>query len=411
MTTQNPMSMGLDYARNLANVGTQVTQRQGMQQQQGIADQTQQRQGVLQGQQDEDRALLQAQNQASGLVQLSQGLMQLPMEQRMQAIQAQAPMLQSLDIDISDLTPEAITDEGLTRIISTLGGAPEEEKTGTYNPRDYTTESWATFLQTKDPSVLKRYAPTKDVDIGGVPHTFDPATGGYMPSRITTAPVETAEEGVTIVTPESVAESKALIESEVTGAKEESKRKAAADAEIISEGRSIARNIPVLKQSISLLEAVTTGGWTNSLRNIAKQKFGVESAEEGVLTANLGKAVLSQLRQTFGAAFTAQEGESLKAIEAGFGKSPETNRVLLGQLLQMSERQVRSAIDRAKELNDTTTVRELEDMLTFEFDLGASAPEQDQAVAGPTVAYQEGQTATGPNGAKMIFQSGGWVAQ
>lgn len=127
MTTQNPMSLGLDYARNLASLGTQVTQQQGLQQQQGITDQKQQRSGVVQGQQDQDRALLQAQNQAKGLVDLSKGLMQLPIEQRMQAIQAQAPMLQSLDIDIEGLTPEAITDEGLTRIINTLGGPQQAE--------------------------------------------------------------------------------------------------------------------------------------------------------------------------------------------------------------------------------------------------------------------------------------------
>jgi len=131
MTTQNPMSMGLDYARNLANVGTQVTQRQGQQQQQGIIDQAQQRLNVTQGQEDQDRALQQAQSQAKGLVGLSKGLMQIPtIEGRFQAIQEQSALLQSLDIDISDLTPDAITDEGLSRIISTLGGGQQvEDKT------------------------------------------------------------------------------------------------------------------------------------------------------------------------------------------------------------------------------------------------------------------------------------------
>lgn len=121
MTTQNPLGMGLDYARSLASTGGQIEQRRASQQRQGILGQQQERAGVVQGQQDQDRAIAQAQRQAKGLVDLSKGLMQLPIDQRMQAIQAQAPMLQGLDIDIAGLTPDAITDEGLTRIISTLG--------------------------------------------------------------------------------------------------------------------------------------------------------------------------------------------------------------------------------------------------------------------------------------------------
>ena len=42
----------------------------------------------------------------------------------------------------------------------------EGDNIGTYNPRDYTTESWARFLQTKDPSVLERYEPLKYLDVG-----------------------------------------------------------------------------------------------------------------------------------------------------------------------------------------------------------------------------------------------------
>ena len=36
-------------------------------------------------------------------------------------------------------------------------GEDSKPKIGTYNPRDYTEDSWAEFTQTKDPSVLERY--------------------------------------------------------------------------------------------------------------------------------------------------------------------------------------------------------------------------------------------------------------
>lgn len=56
---------------------------------------------------------------------------------------------------------------------------------GTYNPRDYTTQSFAEFARTKDPSVLERYEPTKIMDVGGVPHLFNPADRTITPGRIT----------------------------------------------------------------------------------------------------------------------------------------------------------------------------------------------------------------------------------
>lgn len=182
---QNPMSLGLDYARNLANVGTQIEQRKGMQQQQQILGQQQERTGVVQGQQDQDRALVQAQQQAKGLVDLSKGLMQLPMEQRMQAIQAQAPMLQSLDIDISDLTPEAITDEGLTRIISTLGGGQQSEDRTSFT-KDLMAAGMAPGSEEFKAAVLEKYG--KGNTIGyDVVEAYNPETNQdeyYQISRV-----------------------------------------------------------------------------------------------------------------------------------------------------------------------------------------------------------------------------------
>ena len=55
---------------------------------------------------------------------------------------------------------------------------------GQYNPRDYTTDSFAQFVRTGDPSVLERYAAQRSVEIGGVPHVFDPAIGGYRPAGV-----------------------------------------------------------------------------------------------------------------------------------------------------------------------------------------------------------------------------------
>lgn len=72
-------------------------------------------------------------------------------------------------------------------------------KIGTFNPRDYTVESFSKFAQTGNPAVLERYT-EKTVDIGGVPHRLKPGTTNqYEPIR----------------TVENVAKNKAAIRSAV----------------------------------------------------------------------------------------------------------------------------------------------------------------------------------------------------
>jgi len=89
------------------------------------------------------------------------------------------------------------------RIEAQAGGA--SGKIGTYNPRDYTTDSWAKFVRSRDPSLLERFT-AKTIDIGGVPHALM-ADGTY-------APIKSAAQ---------VATSKAGIEKAVTSAREQAK--------------------------------------------------------------------------------------------------------------------------------------------------------------------------------------------
>lgn len=91
------------------------------------------------------------------------------------------------------------------------GGGP---KIGTYNPRDYTPQSFSEFTKTGDPAVLERYASQRSVDIGGVPHVFDPARGGYYPASVSGGGQQRP------VTSRDVAES----EAEITRGKESAKQ-------------------------------------------------------------------------------------------------------------------------------------------------------------------------------------------
>jgi hypothetical protein len=93
------------------------------------------------------------------------------------------------------------------RIKHTQKVAADVGRIGTYNPRDYTTPSWAEFARTRNPAVLKRYS-EKTLTIGGVPHRLIEGTTNQY------EPIKTAKE---------VADNKALIEETVTAARAQAK--------------------------------------------------------------------------------------------------------------------------------------------------------------------------------------------
>lgn len=143
----------------------------------------------------------------------------------------------------------------------------------------------------------------------------------------------------------------------------------------IDEGLDAAQSASVLRRGLELMEGIRTGGVANLAFKI-KQTFGVESGDEGELASNLGKAVLSQLRATFGAQFTEREGARLEGIEARMGASPATNVRLLNQTLAIVERAANRGIDAAIESRDFRTADDIRNLLEFRL--------SDEAVPDPT---------------------------
>tara|TARA_R110002049_G_scaffold147262_2_gene309972 strand:- start:331 stop:1707 length:1377 start_codon:yes stop_codon:yes gene_type:complete len=129
----------------------------------------------------------------------------------------------------------------------------------------------------------------------------------------------------------------------------------------VTDGKSAARILPTLRRSLVLLDSIKTGG-IDSVKIRAKKIFGIEGADEGELSQNLGKAVLSQLRQTFGAAFTEKEGDKLEAIEAGFSKSPEANKRMLNNLLKFTVTFYNQGIAAANDLDDPKTAKSIREL-------------------------------------------------
>jgi hypothetical protein len=88
----------------------------------------------------------------------------------------------SLDLALMQSNIPEFQDMGLKRSLDTKAASGGD--IGTYNPRDYTESSFSKFIVSRNPADLKRYAPQRNVDIGGVPHVFDPAEGIYVPATL-----------------------------------------------------------------------------------------------------------------------------------------------------------------------------------------------------------------------------------
>jgi hypothetical protein len=205
------------------------------------------------------------------------------------------------------------------------------------------------------------------------------ATGVFDPIKGTLT-TETATLGASELiskvgeTAAETTERKVLEERRKTRAKGEEKRA----TDLIERGVLAAESTAVLRRGLDLMDLVKTGGVAGAAMAV-KNFFGVEGADEGELSANLGKAVLSQLRETFGAQFTESEGKRLARIEAGIRKSPETNIRLLKQALRIAERTAKRARRKALDQGDQATVDDIDDLLEFSLSLDVtegSAPEE-----------------------------------
>jgi hypothetical protein len=160
-------------------------------------------------------------------------------------------------------------------------------------------------------------------------------------------------------TPEPLETFAPRYKASIAGAETTAKGSAERLAKQIDDAYRAADGLPIIARGLELLKTVETGG-INAVALQASNLFGVTGADEGELSANLGKAVLSQLRSTFGAQFTEAEGRRLAEIEAGFGKSTAANRRLLEQAQKLVVRVAERGIDAAEQSGqkyDATAIR------------------------------------------------------
>lgn len=200
---------------------------------------------------------------------------------------------------------------------------------------------------------------TQVVDIAGAPNIVDRTSGAVTP-------LSTSQQEVTAAANDAAAVRDAQNQSDIssTGNKVATAGQAKRDQDNINAGFVAADSLPILNRGLELLDLIGTGK-PAEIALAFKNAFGITGADEGELSANLGKAVLSQLRSTFGAQFTEKEGDRLAAIEAGFGKSTPTNKRLLGQAKRLVERTVKRGAKSARDIDDEELALEIEAAANF----------------------------------------------
>lgn len=165
---------------------------------------------------------------------------------------------------------------------------------------------------------------------------------------------------------------KALREIATAGGKTTATAVSKRDQDFIDVGQRQADGTAVLRRALTLLDTIETGGF-DAAALAAQNLFGIAGADVTELNNNLGKAVLSQLRTTFGPQFTEGEGQRLIDLEAGFTKSTAGNRRLLKQTLKLMERDARRGIAAARRQKtpDQFSIDEIEKALEFSLDPAA----------------------------------------
>jgi hypothetical protein len=177
----------------------------------------------------------------------------------------------------------------------------------------------------------------------------------------------------------------------------------------IDSGIEAADSLANVRRARKLLDGIKTGGF-DRVQLAAKRMFGVESADEAELSANLGKAILAQLKPIFGAAFTAAEGERLEKIEANFGKSTEGNRRLLEQVMKITDRASRRGLKAAEAAGDEFTADEIRASMEMDLEDDLFLMDNDQDTQPMPSGLSEGQMIENPEtGQRLILQGGQWV--
>lgn len=234
----------------------------------------------------------QALQRATIINQSARALGGLPQEQRASAFQKLAPRLQQFGIDPAQFSQSQFTDEDLVSVITSTqgfiqsGGDPaslREFQSLTQNLSPEDVEKARRIKLRLDPGAPS--AAAKTVDVGGVPHIFDPIKQTLVPATVQGSPV----------TAKTVSESEAAIKGRSKQAEEQAKL----STSIVKKGfeglTKIQKNVINIDRAI---DALDRGAKSGAIQRFAP-RISAASRELRQLQNELGLDIIGAV--TFGA--------------------------------------------------------------------------------------------------------------
>ena len=291
-------------------------------------------------------------------------LLNMPFDQRQNWIQMKAS-----DLDIK------------------MPGVADVGNIGTYNPRDYTVESFAEFVKggKRDPSILVK-AQVKPVMIEGVPY-LPSLDGTYRPVSVSTGSEGTTTELTPDVISQQAADAaakkaaatetaklevqkefKPLIAEAVKLAESEAKER----GDVLTDLGRMEASLPGIKDAVNQLidlSSIATSTFAGKAFDLAVKESGFGSTKgadaRAKIIAIVDNQVLPLLKETFGAAFTVQEGDNLKASLVDPDASPSQKRAQLEAFLAQKIRNIETKETQLKGSSETVDVSTLSDEELF----------------------------------------------
>lgn len=320
----------------------------------------------------------------------AKSLIRLPAEQRAAAFQRLEPLAERVGIQPGSFTADQLTDENLTQLIN----------------------STAQFLQ--NPQALTAKLQEQESDFKILEGAVD-EKGQLKPTeQLTSEQLAIARKlnllarpvgsgAITIATTPGLTQDVAGSRGVIKGAEEEAKlgaqlelkpqiqeavklaeAKAKERGETITDLERMQAAKPGLDEAVSNLKelaSIATSTLGGRAFNAVVRELGFGATEGSTARAKfisiINNQVLPLLKPTFGAAFTVQEGESLKATMGDVNAPPEEKIAVLESFIEQKVRDIET--------------------------------KQRQLGIQQTQEFQEGQTATNSVGQKVIFQNGQWV--
>lgn len=222
---------------------------------------------------------------------------------------------------------------------------------GTYNPRDYTPESWTQFTQTKDPSVLNRYETSILERLAARPDTA--ARVAETQAQISGEKARAAEEAKTGV--------QLAMKPKIQRAVKQAEIEAKAKGETFTDLVKAKASLPGLKEVVGKLgdlSGMATYTTSGKIFDIAAKELGFGATEGSTARAKMQSLVDNQvlplLRQTFGAAFTKEEGDRLRATMLDIDAAPDQKQATLDAFIEQKVRDIEAKEIELKQYDQPT---------------------------------------------------------